>query len=139
MSIVDAIELRDAGNQLDYVDEGSTCKLTLAITDEDGDAFDAGDAASITLVALYNEEDDTVINSRSALNVKNNSIGLVNGSGALELRFTTDDSVIVDDTLPEDSIEEHVVRLQWTWNDGVEVRTGSAEWKFGVRKLAVVT
>lgn len=139
MTTRDATPILDAGNQLEYANEGSTHTLTLSLKDADGVALNAALVSSITLEELYNDADDSRINGRQNVDVQDASIGTVNGDGTLSLRFTEDDNVIVDDTLPEDSIEEHVFRLKWEWNDGTANRVGRDEWKFGVRKLAVVS
>ena len=85
-------------------------------------------------VTLFNEADETIINSRT-----NQSILGANG-GTLEatlvrLRLQPNDNIIVDTDLERNDVEYHVARFVFSWSDGVLTRTGVEEVRFAVRKV----
>jgi hypothetical protein len=95
-------------------------------------------ATIATLTAtLFDATTGSIINSRNAQSVLDANGGAVASDGTLTLRLQPADAVIVGDA-DEGETEEHVLRLTWTWSDGVLTRTGVQEWLLLVEQIAQV-
>jgi len=131
------IELRDSNGNENFVQEGESANIT-ATFEFEGTSFDK--AAVLSLVGtLYDLENKTYINSRNAQDILDANNGTLATDGTLTLRLGPTDNVIVDTTnTPQGSVEVHVLRVKWTWNDGVEGRTGIEELAFSVERLKAV-
>ena len=81
---------------------------------------------------LYDDETDTIINSRENVDM----LSAVGAGGNFTLRLGPTDNVLVGSNPSEGDVEYHVVRIVYTWDDGTEVRTGKHEVKFYVLKMA---
>lgn len=127
-------QLKDSSDKVVPVQAGESCNVTATFHDMGGTAI--AKAALISLTAtLYDQATSAVINSRNAQSVLDANQGVVASDGTLTLRLTPSDAVIVG-TVAVGDTEAHVLRLTWTWNDGVSVRTGIDEWTLSVEKMA---
>lgn len=131
------IELRDVNGEEIDVQAGESANV-VASFNFGSETFDK--AALLTITAtLYDLESKTVINSREDQDVKDHNDATVSSEGVLTLRLSPADNVIVDADLLVGQNEVHVIRLTWTWNDGVITRTGIEELRFNVMKTATVS
>lgn len=132
------IELRDSEGRENFVQEGESANIKSTFVFE-GTAFDK--SALLTLVCdLYDKRTKQTINGRKNQDILDANDGSVSASGELTLRLGPSDNVIVDPTnVAEGSVEGHVLRLTWTWNDGVKTRTGIEELLFFVERLRSIT
>lgn len=121
--------------KVEPVQAGESSDVVVTFHDMDGDAIVKASLATLT-VTLYDRTTLAVINSRSAQSVKDTNNGTVATDGTLTLRLGASDNVIVGTSVAVGALEEHVVRLQWTWSDGVETRNGFDEWVMQVEKVA---
>lgn len=127
-------QIKDSSDKVVPVQAGESCNIVATFHDMGGTAI--AKAALLSLTAtLYDEATSAAINSRNAQSVLDANQGAVASDGTLTLRLTPSDSVIVG-TVAVGDTEEHVLRLTWTWNDGVSVRTGIDEWTLSVEKMA---
>lgn len=127
-------QIKDSSDKVVPVQAGESCNIVATFHDMGGTAI--AKAALLSLTAtLYDEATSAVINSRNAQSVLDANQGAVASDGALTLRLTPSDSVIMG-TVAVGDTETHVLRLTWTWNDGVSVRTGIDEWTLSVEKIA---
>lgn len=129
------IELQDSNSQTVEIDEGESCDITATFEFDGTAAFDKSEIITL-LLTLYNECDNAVINSRNAEDAKDANGHLLSTEGVLTAKFQAADNVIVDSDITVGQLETHVVRLVWTWSDGVLTRTGKQELEFNVKKLA---
>lgn len=130
-------EIRGSDNQTFTVNEGQSFDFTITPTDPDGNTIDANNLASLT-VTLYDDATNAVINSRNGQNILGANGGTIEVDNTVTMRLDPADNVIVG-SASEDETENHVARFEYTYNDGQQVRTGSEERLFAVRKLAVVS
>ena len=128
--------LDDDGDVVD-VPQGSACNIVATFKNVAGVAIAKASLLSLT-VTLYDVETNAAINSRNAQSVLDANDGAVASDGTLTLRLGPLDAVIVSTTLTAGEVELHGVRFQWTWNDGVAVRTGRSTWIVRVEKVATV-
>ena len=129
-----ATQIKDASNRVVTVQSGESCDVVVTFHDNAGTAI--AKASLLTLTAtLYEESTADVINTRNAQSVLDANDGTVASNGTLTLRLGPSDAVIVG-TVDVGDTERHVLRLTWTWNDGVAVRTGVDEWVLLVEKMA---
>lgn len=122
--------------KVEPVQAGESSDVVVTFHGLDGVAIVKASLATLT-VTLYDRATLAVINSRSAQNVKDANNGTVATDGTLTLRLGASDNVIVGASVSVGALEEHVVRLQWTWSDGVETRNGFDEWVMQVERVAV--
>ncbi len=127
------IILRDQnGNDL-RVQEGESFNFTATFKDVQATPVALTKSQILTLtLTLY--AGTTVINSRSAVDIKDANGGSLTDAGILTLKLDPADQVIVDTTTRAGATETHVARFEWTWNDG-RARTGVSEYTFKVEKL----
>jgi len=104
------------------VREGSTAKYTCTLQDENGTAIEPDDLDTLTLT-LYNQADDTIINSRDGQDILNANGVTVAAGGALTWIMDPLDNVIVVATEPGWN-EKHIALFEWTYNSG---KAGSYE------------
>lgn len=117
------------------IDEGESFEVYGTFKDGDNNAILESNISAFT-VTLFDEETETIINSRNETDVLDANIGVVDLAGTFTLRFTGSDSPIVSSSLSVSDVESHIVRLKWTWNDGVSDRNGISEHRIYVRKIA---
>lgn len=125
--------LLDSAGEPSVFTEGASGDIVAQFHDMLG--VDVTEAAILSLVlTLYDRASLQVINSRNEQNVKDANGGTIAVDGELTMRFNPVDNVIVG----SNTTEEHIARFKWTWNDGVEVRTGIEEILFSVTNLPTV-
>jgi hypothetical protein len=113
------------------VASGTSASLQLQLTDGD-DADLAGNVVDEVTLTLFDRATGRILNSRSASNVLNAGGGTLSDSGLLDLDLSPADNAMADAGA---CTEEHVARLDWTWNGGDD--TGTKEMTFTViRRLA---
>jgi hypothetical protein len=137
-----AKQLWTATGKVEPVQVGEACDVVAGFVGADG--LGIAKASLVSLVAtLYDAETLSVINSRNAQNVLDANDGtvvdVVDGdetTATLTLRLGASDSIIVG-TVDVGDTERHILRLAWTWNDGVATRPGIDEWELLVERIAV--
>ena len=85
-------------------------------------------------MTLFDKTTEAVINTRNAVSVKDANGGTVSTAGVLTMKLDPADQVVVGTASTGDK-ETHVIRFDYTWNDG-ESRTGRSEYTYDVEKLA---
>ena len=128
------IRLKDQNNDNLVVQQGESFNFEATFTDlaSTPAALTSSDILTLTLTLFAAT---TIINSRDAQSIKNANGGTLTAAGALTLKLDPADQTIVDGALAAGGTEQHVARIDWTWNDGAS-RTGRAEYLFEVEKLA---
>ena len=118
----------------DNILEGTTPNITATIQDEDGTALADTDLDTLTL-NLYNldDEDNTVINSRTDQDVLNSNNVTVSDAGALVWSVQALDTIIVGTSL----VERHRAVFKWTYSSGT--KAGSHIIDMAIRNLEKVT
>lgn len=91
------------------------------------------------VATIYNEEDSTLINSALENDVLNVGRGTVDVNGNFVIRLDGDDTGIVNATLSQGEVENHILRLKWAWNDGVKDRTAIQEIRHRVQVIDIIT
>lgn len=126
------INLEDQNGDRLVVQEGESFNFDATFKDVSSppETLTSDDILTLT-VTLFTGT--TVINSRDDQDIKNANGGTLTAGGALTLKLGPLDNAIVG-ALSAGSLEKHVARITWTWNDGTE-RTGIAEYVFHVEKL----
>jgi hypothetical protein len=124
--------------KVEPVQAGESSDIVATFHDMAGGAIVKANLATLT-VTLYDRTTYAVINSRSAQSVKDANNGTVATDGTLRLRLGASYHVIVGASVAVCALEEHVVRLQWTWNDCVETLNGFDEWVMSVERMSVPT
>ncbi len=130
--------LKSVDDEAVTVQEGESCNIVVAFKDMDGVAIPK--SALLTLTAtLFDYLTAEAINSRDGQDILDANQGSVASDGTLTFRLGPDDNPIVGD--PETGLKEtHVVIFEWTWDDGVEIRTGKSQpLGISVEQLAAVT
>lgn len=132
--MAEPIQLYDQNSNELVVQEGESFNFTATFKDVSATPVALTKAQILTLtLTLY--QDTTIINSRDAVSVKDANGGTVTTAGVLTMKLDPADQAIVNTSKRAGTLEEHVARLDWTWNDG-QSRTGRAEYKFKVEKLS---
>ena len=127
-------DLRDASGKTIITQSGEDLDVDFEFTDTRGAAV--AKAAILTLTAtLFDETTNTLINGRSNQAVIDVNGGTVTSGGVLTLRLGPSDNIIVGGVDVGDT-ERHVLRVTWTWSDGVQVRTGIRQVGVLVERLA---
>ena len=128
------LDLKDAAGKALVVQQGESCDVVVSFVDMAGAAIVKAAIATLT-ATLFDESTSTTINSRSAQTILDANGGTVTTSGVLTLRLGPLDAVIVG-SVDVGDIEQHVLRITWTWSDGVQTRTGIEERVISVERLA---
>lgn len=128
--------LLDSDGHTLTVQQGESCNVIVVFHDNAGAAILKANLASLT-ATLFDQASAAVINSRSAQNVLDANGGAVATDGTLTLRLGPLDNVIVG-TVAVGAIQKHVLRVTWTWSDGVATRTGIEERIIRVEKIAAI-
>ena len=120
------------------VQEGESHNVTGSFVDADGAAINLASLATFE-ITLYNENGNQIINSKDAQDAKNANGHTVASDGSFIVRLNVADSSIEveDPVIAEQALQYHILRLVWTWSDGVAVRTGIEQLRFAVQKLEV--
>ena len=125
----------DFNGKILSIQEGESCDLTGAFKNAE---TAIAKAALLTVAAtLYDESTGTVINTRNAQDILDANGGSVDDSGNLTLRLDPADNVLVGSPAVG-SYERHVLRIAWTWNDGVATRTGIQQIRLYVESIQEV-
>ncbi len=127
------IRLKDQNNAPAIVQAGESFNLGVTFADVSATPTDLTSDDLLTLKATL-FAGTTVINSRDAQDIKNANGGTLTAAGVLTLALGPNDNVIVDGTIDAGGTEEHILRLEWTWNDGT-TRKGIVEYIFEVEVL----
>jgi hypothetical protein len=115
------------------IPEKSTALLSFAPKDEDDVALGSSQLTTLTLT-LYNDRDETIINSRDAVDVLNANGGTLDGDGNGEWKMEELDNVIVQSSLTQ---EDHTAEFAWTYNGGAD--TGRHRVRLRVENFAKVS
>jgi len=127
------IQLKDQNGADLVVQVGESFNFLATFKDMSATPVQLTKAQILTLtLTLY--AGSSIINSRNAVSVKDDNGGAVTTAGALTLKLDPADQVIVDTSLENRGYEDHIIRIDWTWNDG-QSRTGRAEYRFQVEKI----
>lgn len=120
------------------VQEGESCNLVFTPTDVVGAAIVKANLITLKFT-LFDLTTSSVVNSRNDQSVIDANQGAVDTAGVLTMRLGPLDTVIVG-TNAAGSKQVRCVQLNWTFNDGVAVRTGKSDpTGFEIQKLAAVT
>ena len=126
------IMLDTAGERV-VVQEGQSSDFTVTLFQMNGTT--KVDAATVTTLELtLFLKGGNSINSRLSQDVKNENGGTIAAS-VLTVRLDNLDNVIVG-TVAVGEKETHVGRIEFTWNDGEQLRYGGEDFEFQVRKVA---
>lgn len=129
--------LRDTYDNFLLIQEGESWDLTGHLEDTDGNQLEKASITDLELT-LYNESDNTVINSRNSQDVLDNNGGSMVTDGSFTIKLQPLDNIIVDTVnVLADQTETHLIKLVWKWNDGIE-RTGITLYRFKVQRLDTV-
>jgi len=116
--------------------ESASVTFSVTFGDTSNTPVDLTKAQILTLtMTLFDLSTEAVINSRNAVNVKDANGGTVSTAGVLTMKLDPDDQAIVGSGLSTGDKETHVIRFDYTWNDG-RSRTGRSEYTYDVEKLA---
>ena len=127
------VDLLDQDGDLAVVQEGESCKLTGGTLKDGDDAIVKAVVGTLTLT-LYDERTGTIINSRSAQDIKDTNGGALAADGGVTLRLHADDNALVGDPGPL-RVETHIARIGWTWTADGATQTGYQEYRYRVQKL----
>lgn len=94
------------------------------------------DLDSLTLT-LYDKKTGVIINSRDNQDILNTNDGTVDASGNFTWQASPEDNDIIDDTLLDGQLEEHVALFTWKYNSGVS--TGRHQLSIFVQQLTKVS
>lgn len=111
---------------------GTTPSKTFQIKDGNSNVSLSG-IDTITLT-LYNYDDQSIINTRDAQDVKNTNNVAVTSGGLLTWSIQEEDTVISDSSLESGRAEPHVALFEWTYTSST--KTGRHEFIHYVRKVA---
>ena len=116
--------IRASDGDLVNVQEGESCNIVATFKDLNGNAIVKASLITLTMT-LALESTSAAINGRGPTpqNVLDANGGTVASDGTLTLRLQPADNSIIGTPL-DGTIEVHVIEFEWTWNDGVAVRTG---------------
>ena len=121
------------------IQEGESCNVVGTFYDNDGAAI-AKTALGTVTADLFLESSGASINSRKAQDIKDANGGTITAAGVLTLRLEPADNVIVGSPAI-DEYEQHLLRITWTWDDGVAAsdRTGIQDIRLYIQQLRTVT
>lgn len=128
-----ALPLYDINDEVVVIQQGESANLVVQFTDGATPIIKAN--LSSLKVTLFDKESATLINSRNDQDILDLNDGTVATDGTLTLRLGPSDNIIVNAGTPVNGLEYHIARFTWTWNDGLENRTGREERIFSVEKL----
>ena len=138
--MVTVAELKDSDGDRFVAQEGESHNVEGQFSDMDGANIALADLLTFT-ITLYNEHDNSIINSRNDQNALNANDHTVTTTGGFIVRLDPADAVIVTQTpaTPENENQYHVIRLEWTYGDGTKTRTGIDHYRYGIQKLEETT
>jgi hypothetical protein len=112
------------------IDAGESCDLIVTLTDMASTpaAIDPGAVATFTLT-LYDELTLKVINSRNDQDIQGAN-GTTIAANVATVRLQPADNVLVGTS----ESEWHIARIDFTWPDGTQTRTGMGEARFSVQQ-----
>lgn len=106
----------------DPIPEKVSVQIAALIHDEKNVGIPAANLTTLVFT-LYDLASESIINSRTAVNILNTGGGVVDTSGNLTLTLTPNDGVI----LGTSDLEKHLVLLEWTYNSGSKAGRGEVE------------
>jgi hypothetical protein len=126
--------LRDSKGEILYPKEGTSFDI-VGIPSHKGSVITKASLLSLTLT-LFDEESNTIINSLNNVSVLDINGGTVNNDGQFTIRLDESDNPIINSLTPVGTIERHIARIRFTWNDGTRTRIGEKEIIIPLRKKA---
>ena len=127
---------KDGAGRVVVIQEGESCNVFG--TFYDGSSAIAKTALATVTCDLFVESSGVSINSRKVQDILDANNGVVSSGGELTLRLGPLDNIIVG-TPDTEGYETHILRITWTWNDGIAVRTGIQEIRLYIESLTTVT
>lgn len=126
--------IKDTNAKIANYLKGSSAIFTFTFKDFAGAQLDKTALLSIVM-DLFDEDTNTVLDSLEDVSVVDANGGTVAADGTLTLRLpeTAQD---FKGTEGAGNTEVHILRLLWTWNDGVAALTGQHQFKFQVEDIA---
>lgn len=115
------------------VPEKSTLRITGRLQDENNVAIGVSALTTLTLT-LFDKASASIVNSRSASDIKNANGGTVDANGNFTLVLGPLDGTIIDSGQP---YERHVALFEWTYGGGSKQGRHEVEWI--VRNLSKVS
>ncbi|MEM2932498.1 MAG: hypothetical protein QXI61_06625 [Nitrososphaerota archaeon] len=120
-------------NKLAIVDAGESCNVVCKFS-FGSQSFNKASILSLRLT-LYDRATGQAINGRVNQDIYDANGGTIADDGTLTIRLQPEDNIIVNEALQREEIEDHIVSLRWTWNDGVYIRVGVEQLVLRVRKI----
>lgn len=112
--------------------EKKTRQLTMTFVDLAGSGF----KPDVVTLTLYNAEDESIINGRSAQSIRDANGGTITTGGALTLVLSANDNIIVAPRTGKTE-EKHIALIEWSrTSDGL---TGGHEIEFPIAEIAKVS
>ena len=120
-----ATRLKDSSGDFVTIQEGESCNITGTLKDTAGSTV----PSPITFtISLLDESTGAIVHSRKDQDVLSSV-----SAGAYSVELDAADNSIIGD-LDEQTTQNRIVRLKFTWNDGDSTRTGLEEFFFPVEK-----
>jgi len=99
------------------VPEGTVFYYSGKLLDERGFAIPSSDLTTVELT-LKDVTTGDIINTRDAVDIKNDNGGIVNTDGTMSWTSLPADNPVIQTGLDDGEIELHQITLVWTWNSG---------------------
>ena len=130
------IEILKPSEGDEFVDAGETPDLEVQLYDNSGSTLAKASVKTLVLNITTepdsDDEDGSVINSRTNVDVLDANNCTLSASGVATIRFASEDMAYQN---TEGSEEYHIVQLSWTFDDSESVeRLVKKRWKIPVRK-----
>lgn len=126
-------ELKDTSGKKIVVKAGASTKVTATLKDYDETAINGASILTLTMSLLGGDGEFIQRGGVDIdeLDVKNDNGGYVAVDGTLSLYLSADDNTLVD---PNAETELRIVRLAYTWNDGVDAdnQVGIEEFQYEI-------
>ena len=120
-----ATRLKDSSGDFVTIQEGESCNITGTLKDTAGSTV----TSPITFtISLLDESTGAIVNIR-----KDQDVLPSVAAGVYRVERGSSDTAIIGD-LDEQTTQNRIVRLKFTWNDGDSTRTGLEEFFFPVEK-----
>lgn len=132
----DVITGVDSNGERASIQEGESCNV-VGIFKDGGTTITKSALITVT-ASLFLESTGASINSRNDQDILDANQGTITSDGVFTLRLGPLDNIIVGSPVT-DLHERHLLRVKWTWNDGVAVRNGSQDILLYVQQLRTVT
>lgn len=124
------IELKNAAGEYVTIQSGESCNLTGTLKSTEGATITSITTLTLT---LYDSTTGAIINSRNDQNVNGvNGGSFTSGDYVIELD-SADTSAVGD--IADNSSQDRVARLEFTYSDGDTTRKGIEQFSFKVEKM----